>query len=241
MGTNKEPVLGIIQLDSAHAMEGSSAELIERNDLMPFSIGDPSLWRHLPLQSVIAKGADSGANKVPTPEAVSGILDAAARLDAQVQLIIGGCGYMWASRKHLYGRTSTATLTSGLEFLSLALRMTNKPVGIITWDAEPLVSLLEDHPGSERFRFLNVGDLTEWSKSWTCLSAYQKPGGWTKERMAQQFADRLAEAFADRGVLKDVGILVIECMIVPDFRETIRSITSLPVLDLIHFAKAALK
>ncbi|UFW51274.1 MULTISPECIES: hypothetical protein [Bradyrhizobium] len=240
MGIDKQPVLGIIQLDSAHAMEGASGDVIERSDLMPFSIGDPSLW-HLPLQSVIAKRADIIANKVPTPEAVSGILEAVGRLDPHVQLIIGGCGYMLASRKYLYGRTSTATLTSGLEFLSLALRMTNRPVGIITWDVEPLVSLLEDHPGSERFRFLNVGDLPEWSKSWTCRSAYRKPGGWTKERMAQQFADRLAEAFAEDGIFEDVGVLVIECMIVPDFRETIRTVTSPPVLDLIHFAKAALE
>ncbi|UFW51338.1 MULTISPECIES: hypothetical protein [Bradyrhizobium] len=236
----KQPVLGIIQLDSVHAIEGSSAELLDRGDVMPFLIADPSLW-HLPFQSVIARGADSVANKVPTPEAVSGIIGAASRLDSQVQLIIGGCGYMWASRKHLYGRTSTAALTSGLEFLSLALRMTNKPVGIITWDATSLVSMLEDHPGSERFRFVSVGDLTEWSNAWTCRSAYQKPGGWTKERMAQQFAEQLAEAFADDGVFKDVGVLVIECMLVPDFRETIRTVTSLPVLDLIYFAKAALE
>lgn len=236
----KQPLLGIIQLDCVHAREGGSAELMERNDLLPFSVADPSLW-DLPFQSVIAKGADSVANKVPTPEAVSGIVEAAGRLDAQVQLIIGGCGYMWASRNYLYGQTSTATLLSGLEFLNLALRMTNKAVGIITWDAKPLVCLLEDHPGSNRLRFLNVGDLPEWNMSWTCRSAYQKPGGWTKERMAQQFADRLAEAFADDGVFKDVSVLVIECMLVPDFRTTIRSVTSLPVLDLIHFAKAVLE
>lgn len=239
MRPSKQPILGIIQLDCVQATRESSAELIERGAAMPFWITDPSFWE-LPFRNEIARGADPAANKIPTSEAANGISDAASRLDNQAQLIIGGCGYMWASRKHLYGQTSSATLISGLEFLSLAMLMTSRPIGIITWDATPLVSLLKDHPGSERFRYLNVGDLPEWSRSWTCLSEYQKPGGWTKERMAQQLAERLTEAFAQDGVFKSVGILVIECMIVPDFRQTIRTVTSVPVLDLIYFAKAAL-
>ncbi|WP_429568853.1 hypothetical protein [Paraburkholderia sp. JPY419] len=154
-----------------------------------------------------------------------------------MQLIIGNCGYMWASRQSLYGNTATASITSALEFLDLALKMTNRPIGIITWDAKALVPLLRDCSGAERFRFLTVGDLLEWEKA----SAYRELVGWSKEQMAQELAARLREAFGVNGVFNDVGVLVIECTLVPDFRPRIREITTLPILDLLTFARTALR
>lgn len=240
MSTGRLPMLGIIQLDCGQATEESSAEIVDRRAVTPFWIEDPSFWK-LPFQTAIARGATPLANKVPTREAAKGILDAAVRLDGRVQLIIGNCGYMWASREHLYGRTSTPSITSGLEFLSLALKMTSQPVGIITWNADSLVPLVQDVPGWERLRYVSMSDLPEWAKSWTCWSAYETPHGWTKHRMAKELADRLNAAFATEGVFADVAILVIECTLVPDFRKTIRAITPLPILDLIQFAKTALE
>jgi hypothetical protein len=59
--------------------------------------------------------------------------------------------------------------------------------------------------------------------------------------MADEFVERLTEAFAEDGVLQGVGLLVLECTWLPEFRSTIRSVTSLPVLDIVHFAKSVLE
>ncbi|MEM5461071.1 hypothetical protein VSR69_40645 [Paraburkholderia phytofirmans] len=225
---DERPLLGVIKLDP------------DQQAVMPFMVDDPSFWP-VPLCKTVAKGADAVGNKVPTPEAARGILEAARRLDGRTDLIIGGCGYMWASRKYLYGQTSTPVLTSSLEFLDLALRMTKLPVGIITWDAEPLVPLLQDQPGFERLRFVSIRDLPECMNWVLDPCAEQEPCGWSKSRMAEQLAERLTKAFSEDGVFNEVGILVLECTLVPDFRKTIRAVTPVPVLDLLHFAKAALE
>ncbi|RKT10787.1 hypothetical protein B0G69_8267 [Paraburkholderia sp. RAU2J] len=232
----QRPILGIIQVDCEDAMSDSSADVIARGTAMPFWIGDPSFWK-IPFQNMVAVGAAPVANKIPTAEAVRGISSAARELDGHVQLIIGNCGYMWASRQSLYEKTATATITSALEFVDLALRITNRPIGIFTWDANALVPLLRDHPGFERLRFLTVGDLPEWEKSLT----YQQTVGWSKDQMEREFAERLDEAFGSKGVFEDVGVLVLECTLVPDFRHVIRKVTALPILDLLAFAKAALQ
>lgn len=233
-------VLGIIRLDCDESTEESSSELIERNAVTPFSYESPAFW-NVPFLNAIARGADAVGNKIPTVAASRGIVEAANRLDGRTQLIIGDCGYMWASREHLYGRTSTPTIMSALEFLDLALRMTSLPIGIITWDEKPLKPLLHAHPGFDRLRFLSVADLPEWAKWAEQPDNYMQPGGWTKERMAQQFGERLSNAFAEAGSFSPIGLLILECTLVPDFRKTIRSLTPVPVLDLLNFAKTALE
>jgi hypothetical protein len=118
--------------------------------------------------------------------------------------------------------------------------MTNQPVGVLTWNAEPLVPLLRDHPGWDRMRLLGFGDLPDWRKAVT-FDDYEKPGGWTLDRMEEQFRERLADAFAEGGDLEDVGILVVECTCVPNFRAAIRTVTSVPVLDIVYFTEGALR
>ncbi|SEK13467.1 aspartate/glutamate racemase family protein [Paraburkholderia diazotrophica] len=231
----KRPLLGVIKLD-----DGDASEAANEGPVMPFAVDDPAYWT-VPLCKTIAKGADAAANKVPTPEAARGILEAAQRLDGHTDMIIGGCGYMWASRKHLYEQTSTPVLTSALEFLDLALRMTKLPVGIITWDAVPLMPLLKEYPGIERLRFVTIRDLPDFQKWVLDPCGEQAPCGWSKERIAQQLSDRLSGAFGRDGVFNDVGVLVLECTLMPDFRDTIRALTAIPILDLLSFAKAALQ
>ncbi|REG58627.1 hypothetical protein B0G80_1289 [Paraburkholderia sp. BL6669N2] len=228
--------LGILHLETEDAVLESSVELEARHAVMPFSVGDPSFWT-VPFLNEIATGAEPQGNKVPTDAASRGIVDAARRLDGKVQLIIGNCGFMWASRNVLYRTTSAATITSGLEFLDVALRITGRSVGIITWDVQALNKLLSGHPELERIRLLAVGDLPEWQKSWT----YREPADWTKERMADELAERLSEAFGEGGVLRDISVLIFECTLVPDFRNVIRRFTAVPIFDLLQFAKAALE
>lgn len=83
--------------------------------------------------------------------------------------------------------------------------------------------------------------LSDWAKWPLDPYASETSSGWTKERMAQQLAARLSKAFAEHGIFNDVGILVVECTLVPDFRKAIRAVTSVPILDLLNFAKAALE
>jgi hypothetical protein len=235
---SKQPVLGIIALDVDDATEESSTELAQREAVTPWVIDDPSSWT-VPFVKAIAHGANPADNKIPTPEAADGIVNAAERLDRRTQMIIGDCGYMWASSRHLRGVTATPTLTSGLDLLDLALGMTNRPVGVITWAVEPLVPLLRDHPGWERLRLVGLNDLPTWRRS-VSLDDYMKPDGWTLDTLDAEFRNRLAEAFADGGAFADVGLLVVECTCVANFRSTIRSLTPLPVLDIVSFTTAAL-
>ncbi|MGF6658917.1 hypothetical protein QF000_000561 [Paraburkholderia atlantica] len=100
------------------------------------------------------------------------------------------------------------------------MKMTNRPIGIITWDLKSLVPLLRDCSGAERSHFLTVGDLPEWEKA----SAYRELVGWSNEQMAQELAARLREAFGVNGVFNDAG-----------------EITTLPILDLLTFARTALQ
>lgn len=134
MGIDKQPVLGIIQLDSAHAMEGASGDVIERSDLMPFSIGDPSLW-HLPLQSVIAKRADIIANKVPTPEAVSGILEAVGRLDPHVldDVYARERQSSFGKRKRVTVATPTSPDVAGVVYLTRWIGVCRPTVGRVAF------------------------------------------------------------------------------------------------------------
>ncbi|MEM5461069.1 hypothetical protein VSR69_40635 [Paraburkholderia phytofirmans] len=239
MNTSKQPVLGLIKLDRKETISTKlSDDLCELDEVIPFLVDDPALWQ-VPLVKAIATGV--GGKEVSTAQAAGGIVDAARRLDGHAQLIIGHCGFMWASREHLYGRTSTPALTSALEFVDLALRITKLPVGIITWDAEALVPLMRETFGFDRLRFLSVGDLPNWSKWPQDPYGSEVPRHWTKEQMAAEFHSRLATAFAEGGDFNDVSVIVLECTLVPDFRQTIRSITSVPIFDILHFAKIALE
>ncbi|TDY15632.1 hypothetical protein B0G81_8711 [Paraburkholderia sp. BL6665CI2N2] len=144
--------LGILHLDTEDAVLESSAELEARHAVMPFSVGDPSFWR-VPFLNAIATGAEPHGNKLPTDAASRGIVDAVRRLDGKVQLIIGNCGFMWASRNLPYRTASAATITSGLEFLDLALRITGRSVGVITWGVRALDRLLSGPPNSNVYAF----------------------------------------------------------------------------------------
>jgi len=116
--------------------------------------------------------------------------------------------------------------------------MTNRPIGIVTWDSDPLILLLKDHPHKDRLHLISVCNLPEWRKAANEMPKYQKQGGWTKERMEQELSERLVDSFAKGGSFEEVGVLILECTYVADFRHTIRT---MPVLDLLHFAKMALE
>ncbi|WP_027803852.1 aspartate/glutamate racemase family protein [Paraburkholderia dilworthii] len=234
----KRGSLGIIKLDNAGVSEAASDAVDDA--VMPFIVDDAAQWEVFVCKT-IAEGANAADNKIPTPEASQGILNAARRLEGHTDLIIGGCGYMWASREHLYGQLSTPAITSSLEFLDLALRMTKLPVGIVTWDAEPLMPLLIHHPGFARLRFVTIRDLPDFKKWVLDPCGKQVPCEWSKEGISVQLSDLMRDAFGRDGVFNDVGILVLECTLMPDFRSVIRQITPIPVLDLLSFAEAALQ
>ncbi|CAD6562971.1 hypothetical protein ACFQ3P_41335 [Paraburkholderia sabiae] len=240
MSSQKMPVLGIVKLDRPEiAGSKSSPDLCEPEGMMPFSVDDPTMWQQ-PLQKVVAEGTGGGGLDGPTEDAVRGILEAAQRLDGRSQLIIGNCGYMWSARGHLYRKLSTPVVTSALEFVDLALKITTAPVGIITWNAATLKPLMHGVNELERLRFLTVRDLPDWANWPQDPFASATPRRWTKERMAQQLQQRVADAFREGGNFEQVGIIVIECTLVPDFRDAIRAVTSVPIIDLLSFAKAAL-
>lgn len=42
-------------------------------------------------------------------------------------------------------------------------------------------------------------------------------------------------------MLSDINVLILECTLVPDFRNVIRRFTAVPIFDLLQLAKAALE
>lgn len=265
----RQPVLGIFELDLQSKerfgdernlySESVDTQAMDQGPVEPLLFWDRSFWQ-VPFRQSVARGAYDGS-RVLVGEAVQGIVgegtagtvEAARQLDGATDLIVGACGYFWATREALRSQTATPVITSGLEFLDLALRMTSRPVGIITWNDAALKRLLDRRPDFDRLRFVNVGDLPTWTGRmfFRRLDANAPPSesnkealhmsARTKQRMGEELGQRLELAFASGGVFQDVSILVVECAAVPGFRNVIRSVTSVPVLDVAHFAKAALE
>ncbi|MFF5987580.1 aspartate/glutamate racemase family protein [Prauserella flavalba] len=229
--------VGVILMDDESAVEGTPAEQCDKEYLLPWAVQDPAAWP-VPLHTVMAKGADSETLLQHTAGSVQSVVDSARKLDGQVQLIIGNCGFMWAAKEQVQELVGTPTITSGLDFLDLALGMTNQQVGLITYSAESLTALLKDHEQRDRLRILGLSDMPDWAA--IAPADYMERGGWTMDGLREQLLDRLVHAFAENGELAGVKILVLECTGLANFRSEIRKVSRVPVLDIVSIAIAAI-
>lgn len=231
------PTLGIVVMDDDEAREETSVELAARDGIPPWRMNDPSFWP-VPFRTAVAHGAHIDGLLAATRGAVDGITNAVSRLDRQTDMIIGDCGFMWAATDHLTAR-STPTLLSGLDLLDLALGMSNRSVGIISYDAAALDSLLSNHVQRERIRIVGLNDMSQWKAVGS--AGYMKRTDWSIDGLVEQLMDRLSEAVCEGRTFDGVAVLILECTMLPDFRRAIRTVTNLPILDLITFTEAALK
>lgn len=231
------PTLGIVLMEDDAAVEGSPQEFAARGVTKPWVVQDPDHWG-LPIRTAVAAGATAGPLLGGEPDALRGVVEAVRRLDGKADLIIGNCGFMWAAREQLVGSTATPAVLSGLDLLDVALRMTSRSVGVVTYSASSLDPLLAGHPERERICRVGLEDLPDWA----AISApdFMERGGWSLDGLAAQLCERLARELADGGELADAGVLVLECTALPNLRSAIRSVTRMPVLDVVSFGAAAL-
>lgn len=230
--------LGVVLMDDHYAVEGGPAELAAVEFKYPWvMMSDDGFWG-IPIHTAVARGADAPALLGASDAGAAAVAGAVERLDGRTQLILGNCGFMWSAARRISEGVKTPTITSALEFLDLALRMTSAPVGIMTYNAASLDLLLTDHPDRERIRVLGLSDLPAWS----AVSApdWLQRGGWTFVELEAQMLERLALARAPGGMFEPMTILILECTFLPSFRSRIRAVAAVPVLDIVSFAAAAL-
>ena len=97
--------------------------------------------------------------------------------------------------------------------------------------------MLETHPLADRLRIVGLEDQPAWQALGAVDFAAQR--GWSVASLRSELLSVLEREVAD-GLLADVGTLVIECSVIPQFRRDIRDVTRVPILDVAAAAQAVL-
>jgi hypothetical protein len=236
----EDPVLGLIHLDCAHL---TFAEGTFRPDdhvgIGPLPRGffeNPQTWS-TPTRYTVARGAGVLGTLRGDAAAIRGLKQAVVRIASTTDLVITNCGFFWSARAKWKQRFPGTVLLSGLELLEIALGLTPQPVGVVTFSAEDCRRLLDGHPDSARIRVAGVDHLP----TWTMLREddWALRGGWTVDGFRKELVGFIEKELRE-GSLLGIGSLLLECTAMPQFRDDIRTVTSVPILDIAEFARAAL-
>lgn len=231
--------LGIVLLDCDHLAPGPlTFDPTHHRGLGVLPAGFfecPATWP-VPTSYVVAPAATPAATLRGEPAALDGLREAIDVLTPRSDLVITNCGFFWAARSSPR-RYSGAVLVSGFDLLDLAGIMTRAPIGILTYSAERAAELLRSHPLVPRLRIVGVDDCPAWSV--LTRDDWVTAGGWTQEDLGRELL-AVANHELTAGSLRDVGILLLECTAMPQFREQVRRITTVPILDLASVAADAL-
>jgi hypothetical protein len=231
--------LGIVLLDCDHYVgqfgRFSPSDQRGLGCMPPGFFECPATW---PVNTAyaVASGAKTLATLRGEKQAIEGLVRAIAMLEGSSDLIITDCGFFWTARLHAQEIVGTVLLSS-LDLLDLAALLTPDPIGVLTFDAERAQLLLANHPAFHRLRIVGVNKKPSWraleSDNWVEM------GGWTIDALRRDFVDVVEPQVRD-GLLKDAGVIVLECTVFPQFRDALRRITQLPVLDAASMAKGIL-
>jgi hypothetical protein len=235
--TAHPPRLGLILMDQAHARASGSADPVPDAEAPPWSYTLPGAWP-VPWRAVVAAGAGAEPTLAGDAEAVEAIVAAARELEPDCRLLLGNCGFFWAARARLRESVRTPVLLSSLDLLDFALAVTAGRVGVLTFDRDSLAAMLARHPGLDRLRLLGLSGLPQWSL--LADDDYWERDGWSVDGLRVELRDHLATALAEGGCLGDVGLLVLECTILPYYRPDLRAVTDLPMIDASSIARALL-
>jgi hypothetical protein len=231
------PVIGVILLEADH-----SVETLDLPD--PFAwepppglgagfFGHPDAWP-LPTLFAVARGATAAASAEAAPEALQGVADAVARLDGRCDVIVGGCGFFAWAWPVLEKPPVTPTVLSGLDLLDVALRATSRDVAVLSFSAPPAERFVATRPDLARVRVVGISPAGDWPligrPDWATNPQ------WTIEGVEAGVREVLAG-----GVLDDVGGVVIECTVLPQFRSVIREYTAAPIYEAGDFALSLLR
>ncbi|WP_439360410.1 hypothetical protein [Bradyrhizobium sp. DASA03007] len=203
-------------------------------DQPPCYFTHPDFWP-VPTAFAIAPGAFGQAILDGTPTALAGIAKAVDRLSQHCDLIVGGCGYMYAARSLV--RSDTPTLLSGLQLLPNALDSTRLPIGVLTYNRASTEKMLGSRPDLSRLRIVGVDHLPNWSM-------FARPDLVTNWQVnpEQLRAEILELCLQERhdGAFAEIGSLVLECTAMPQFRMDLTRTLRLPIWDIAAVARSLL-
>lgn len=234
-----DPSLGVVLLDCSHyasAFGRFTPSDTRGIGYVPGFFESPSTW---PVPTTFAVA--SGAGPLPTirgePQAIEGLARAVDRVAGECDMVITDCGFFYAAVGRLSGRLGGTVLLSGLQLVELAGIMTTDPIGILTISAGRVEEMLAAHRLADRLRIVGVGDRPAWSS----LGAedFATNGRWTHDALRRELLEVVEPAFR-AGTWRDVGVLVLECTVLPQFRAVLRSATPVPILDVASIATGAL-
>jgi hypothetical protein len=196
--------------------------------LAPGFFGHPAAWP-LPTLFAVAANATAAAAAAGDPDAMRGVVDAVARLDGRCDMIVGSCGFFAEAWGLMPQPPATPTLLSGFDLLDDALRSTSRDVAVLTFSEPPAERLLASHPERARVRVIGLVPAGDWPQ--VGRLDYATNPQWTLAGLESGLREVLEAETRPEGKLTNVGGVVIECTVLPQFRSVIREYTPAPIFD----------
>jgi hypothetical protein len=194
--------------------------------------GHPDCWPQQVLFAV-AEGATGATSAACTPEALAGVVAAVRRLEGRCDLIVGGCGYFGAAWPLLTPAPATPTVLSALDLLDSALLSTSKNVAILSMSRSAATDFVADRADVDRIRVVGFDGVTDWPKfahaDWAIAPR------WSLDGLEAGVRQVMAGATQPGGPLADVGAVLLECTVLPQFRSVLREYTAAPIIELRSF------
>lgn len=238
--TSRESTVGIVLLDDEGSIEGDSRDPADRRKMAsPWTLTDPEAW-DARIVTTIAKGVDSDGVLNGLGSTAEAVTAAVQRLQGIADVVIGGCGFFWrpAHGPMAAHATSVPTMLTVLDYLDFGGSVVGDTVGIVTYSPTSLSRLLSGHPLEASTRVVGLCDLPDWEAIGP--TDYMTRGGWSMAGLEGQLLGRLESALQDGGELDGISSLLLECTALPNFRQGIRDLTTVPMYDVVQYATSAL-
>ena len=237
--TSSKPQLGVILCDlDSYPVDYVECLTPDAPGISDNPVGffeNPASWQGLPVAYAVARGARVEPLVNGEPEAIEAFWAASEKL-AHCPLVITDCGFFFYARKDM--RQTANVITSGLDLLPIASVLTSKDIGILTV-SEPLATkLVGDHVLSSRIVIAGMEGESGWAAMLT--NDHALGNGWDQALLKEGVAAVAKREFGPAGRFENVGVLVLECTLLPEFRQEIQKYTSVPILDVASFALNAL-
>ena len=135
-------------------------------------------------------------------------------------------------------RQTANVITSGLDLLPIASVLSDKDIGVLTVSETLAAKLLADHALSSRIVIAGMEGEPGWATMLT--NDHALGNGWDQPMLREGVASVVKREFGLGGRFENIGVLVLECTLLPEFRQEIRKYTDVPILDVASFALNAL-
>jgi hypothetical protein len=227
-----QQILGVILLEAEHSVE--TIDLADPFGWRPPAglgdgfLGHPGAWP-VPTLFAVANGATGRSSAQCAPEALRGVAEAVERLDGRCDVIAGGCGYFGAAWSAIGTPPATPTVLSALDYLDAALSATSRDVAVLSMNGQAARDFLGGRPDAGRCRVIGLDDAGHWPL--IARPDWVTDPQWTLKGLEQGLREVLTAAAVPGGALDDVGALLLECTVLPQFHSVVREYTRAPIYD----------